>query len=222
MHYYKRNIGDYSKKAARLSILQHGIYNLLIDACYDREKFPTREEAIDWIWASSKEEIEGVDFILKKFFERQEDGTFVQRRIAEELEKYKNRCLTNRSNRGAAGDESLEKHDESSTSRQRNEQNQNTTINQEPRTTNHKIYIPENFTVSEQVARWAESRGYTRLEERLEHFVDWAKGNKKKYVDWDATFRNAIRGDWANINNKYPNGHGEPYNPGKMLGMEEI
>lgn len=32
MHHYRRNIGDYHKKAGRLSILQHGVYNLL-DAC---------------------------------------------------------------------------------------------------------------------------------------------------------------------------------------------
>ena len=37
MHYYKRNIGDYHKKAGRLSMIEHGAYTLLIDACYDRE-----------------------------------------------------------------------------------------------------------------------------------------------------------------------------------------
>ena len=41
MHYYKRNLGDYAKKAGRLSMLEHGSYTLLIDACYDRERFPT-------------------------------------------------------------------------------------------------------------------------------------------------------------------------------------
>ena len=39
MHYFKFNIGDYHKKAGRLSMLQHGAYTLLIHACYDREKF---------------------------------------------------------------------------------------------------------------------------------------------------------------------------------------
>ena len=62
MHYYERNIGDYHRKAGRLNILQHGVYNLLIDACYDRETFPTLEEAIDWVWAASPEEIEAVKF----------------------------------------------------------------------------------------------------------------------------------------------------------------
>jgi len=60
MHYYKRNLGDYAKKAGRLSMLQHGSYTLLIDACYDRETFPTLEEAIEWTWASTQEEIDAL------------------------------------------------------------------------------------------------------------------------------------------------------------------
>ena len=68
MHYYKRNIGDYAKKAGRLSTLQHGAYTLLIDSCYDREEFPTLEQAIEWTWVESPEEIEAVKFVLHKFF----------------------------------------------------------------------------------------------------------------------------------------------------------
>lgn len=89
MHYYKKNLGDYAKKTGRLSMLQHGAYNMLIDCCYDRETFPTLEEAIDWLWASTKEEIEAVEFVLKRFFTLQEDGRYVQKRIAEELAEYK-------------------------------------------------------------------------------------------------------------------------------------
>jgi uncharacterized protein YdaU (DUF1376 family) len=95
MHYYKRNIGDYAKKTGRLTMLQHGAYTLLIDSCYDRETFPTLDEAIEWTWASSTEEIEAVTFVLKKFFVLQ-DGAFVQNRIREELENYHNNSETNK------------------------------------------------------------------------------------------------------------------------------
>jgi uncharacterized protein YdaU (DUF1376 family) len=88
MHYYKRNLGDYAKKAGRLSMLQHGAYTLLIDACYDREQFPTMEEAIDWTWASSSAEIEAVQFVLAKFFTLI-DGRYVQNRIQEEIAQCK-------------------------------------------------------------------------------------------------------------------------------------
>lgn len=92
MHYYKRNLGDYYKKAGRLTIIQHGVYNLLLDACYDREKFPTREEAIDWVWASTEEEVAAVDLCLRRFFTLNDDGTYYQQRIAEELEEYRQFC----------------------------------------------------------------------------------------------------------------------------------
>lgn len=94
MHYFKRNIGDYHKKAGRLNMLQHGAYTLLMDACYDRERFPTREEAIDWCWASSEAEIAAVDLILSKFFELHE-GVYKQDRIAEEVEQYHANAATN-------------------------------------------------------------------------------------------------------------------------------
>lgn len=95
MHYYKKNIGDYHKKAGRLSMLQHGAYTLLMDSCYDRERFPTHEEAIDWTWASSKEEVEAVEFVLRKFFTLI-DGVYVQSRIHDELQSYKIGEIVNR------------------------------------------------------------------------------------------------------------------------------
>ena len=95
MHYYKRNLGDYAKKAGRLSMLQHGSYTLLIDACYDREIFPTLEQAIEWTWASSTEEIEAVKFVLSKFFILSSDGTYVQDRILQELLEYQAKSDTN-------------------------------------------------------------------------------------------------------------------------------
>lgn len=95
MHYYKRNIGDYAKKAGRLSMLQHGSYTLLIDACYDREHFPTLEEAIEWTWASTDEEIAAVTFVLGRFFTL-EDGVYVQHRIKEEIAEYHGKVETNK------------------------------------------------------------------------------------------------------------------------------
>lgn len=89
MHYYERNIGDYYRKAWKLNILQHGVYTLLIDACYDREAFPTLEQAIEWVWAETEEEIEAVKLVLKRFFICSENGIYTQNHIQEDLEKYK-------------------------------------------------------------------------------------------------------------------------------------
>lgn len=94
MHYYKKNIGDYHKKAGRLSMLEHGAYTLLMDACYDREKFPTLEEAIEWTWARTEAEVEAVKFVLTRFFELR-DGRYVQARIEEEVSKFHEISETN-------------------------------------------------------------------------------------------------------------------------------
>lgn len=95
MHYFKRNIGDYHKKAGRLSMTEHGAYTLLLDACYDRERFPTLEEAVDWCWARSSEEVTAVTFVLSKFFDLV-DGRYVQARIQDEINSYHAMALKNK------------------------------------------------------------------------------------------------------------------------------
>jgi uncharacterized protein YdaU (DUF1376 family) len=96
MHYYKRNLGDYAKKCGRLTMLQHGSYTLLMDACYDREAFPTLEQAIEWTWASAEAEIEAVKFVLSRFFVLDKDGCYVQDRILQELLHYHKNADTNK------------------------------------------------------------------------------------------------------------------------------
>ena len=138
MHYYKRNLGDYAKKAGRLSMLQHGSYTLLIDSCYDREQFPTLDEALEWTWASTTEEIEAVTFVLRKFFVLQ-DGVYVQQRIADELADYKGKAVTNK----RIADEREANRHASSTVRDEKCTNRVPVVNEpppnhEPLTINHK------------------------------------------------------------------------------------
>jgi uncharacterized protein YdaU (DUF1376 family) len=138
MHYYKRNLGDYAKKAGRLSMLQHGSYTLLIDACYDREQFPTLEEAIDWTWASSTAEVEAVEFVLRKFFTL-EDGRYVQKRIQEEIAEYHEKSTTN----ARIAQEREAKRKESSTNRAR-------TVNATPQKQNEPPPNQEPITINQE------------------------------------------------------------------------
>jgi uncharacterized protein YdaU (DUF1376 family) len=96
MHYYKRNVGDYHRKAGRLSMLEHGAYTLLIDACYDREKFPTRNQAMIWCLARTPEEVAAVEFVLFTFFEPDEEGRYTQNHILEDLAIYHGNKETNK------------------------------------------------------------------------------------------------------------------------------
>jgi uncharacterized protein YdaU (DUF1376 family) len=135
MHYYKRNLGDYAKKAGRLTMLQHGSYTLLLDACYDRETFPTLEQAIEWTWASTEAEVEAVKFVLSRFFTLDKDGRYVQDRILQELLHYQKNAETNK----RIADEREAKRREKRTNRAQDvdeapPNHKPRTINQEPRT----------------------------------------------------------------------------------------
>lgn len=138
MHWFKRNIGDYHKKAGRLTMLQHGAYTLLMDSCYDREQFPTMEEAIEWVWASTPEEIHAVEFVLGRFFTL-EEGVYIQHRISDELVDYQAKAETNK--RIAIEREAKRKviktikHEPCTTSERLDNES---SPNQEPITINHK------------------------------------------------------------------------------------
>jgi len=139
VHYYKRNLGDYAKKCGRLSMLQHGAYTLLIDSCYDREKFPTLEDAIEWTWASTEAEIEAVKFVLGRFFTLSPDGEYVQERILAELLEYHSKADTNK----RIAQEREAKRKEKSTGRAQSVDDASPnhkplTTNQEPQTKNQK------------------------------------------------------------------------------------
>jgi uncharacterized protein YdaU (DUF1376 family) len=95
VNYYKRHLGDYAKKCGHLTPLEHGVYGLVMDGYYDRERAPTRDEAIRWARARSDQEIAAVDSVLGEFFTLQ-DGRYMQKRIEEELEAFRARQEANR------------------------------------------------------------------------------------------------------------------------------
>lgn len=164
MHYYKRNIGDYSKKAGRLTMLQHGAYTLLLDSCYDRERFPTLDEAIEWTWASTESEVEAVKFVLSRFFKLDGDGQYVQDRILDELLNYHKNADTNK--RIALEREAKRKGKRTNRAQSVNEAPPNQeplTINQEPTTKKDKkgasavIVFPEGLD-QQAWTRWLDYR----------------------------------------------------------------
>ena len=71
-----------------------------------------------------------------------------------------------------------------------------------PRAQKTKTAIPDDFTVSERVERWATEKGVRNLEAHLESFVTKARAKGYQYASWDDAFMNAIRDDWAGLNGK--------------------
>jgi uncharacterized protein YdaU (DUF1376 family) len=204
MHYYKRNLGDYAKKAGRLTMLQHGAYTLLIDSCYDREVFPTPEQALEWTWASTEAEVEAVKFVLSRFFTLDKDGCYVQDRILCELLEYHAKADTNK--RIAIERETKRK--EKSTKREQvvddaSPNHKPLTINHEPLTNEPKVKmqrgsrLPADFAYPKEWADFCiETRPDLNLQNTFDEFKDYwcalpaGKGTK---ADWFATWRNWVR-----------------------------
>ncbi|OIR06013.1 hypothetical protein GALL_118100 [mine drainage metagenome] len=62
------------------------------------------------------------------------------------------------------------------------------------------VPIPENFTISDRVRKWAQEHGHDRLEERFDFFLTRCRSKGYLYVDWDAAFEVAVRDDWGDFN----------------------
>jgi len=207
MNYYQRHIGDYHKKAGRLSMIEHGAYTLLLDSCYDREKFPTREEALDWCWAKSPEEVAAVEFVLSKFFTL-ESGVYVQTTISENVAAYKEKAKKNK--QIAIEREEVRRlkreqavHESARTVHESPPNHKPITINQEPITNNKDISKPQaaRFTepsVSDVFQYMKEIQKGSQL--GAEKFCDFysSKGwmvGKNKMKCWKAAVRNWTKSD---------------------------
>jgi uncharacterized protein YdaU (DUF1376 family) len=206
VHYYKRNLGDYAKKAGRLSMLQHGSYTLLIDACYDREVFPTLEQAIEWTWASTEQEIEAVKFVLSRFFKLSEDGTYVQDRILSELLEYHAKADKNK--RIAIERETKRKQGNTKRAPDVNEpppnhkpitNNQEPVVDAAPKGTAKAKRLSPDWQLPKAWGEWTlENMAWGESSVRLEaeKFKDYwiAKGGREACkLDWEATWRNWCR-----------------------------
>lgn len=67
-----------------------------------------------------------------------------------------------------------------------------------------KTPLPDGFEISDRVKKWAQAKGYDRLEDHFESFVSKAKAKGYTYADWDEAFMGAIRNDWAEIRKGEP------------------
>lgn len=177
MHYYKRNIGDYAKKAGRLSMLEHGAYTLLMDAIYDRETFPTLEEALDWAWARDEAEVAAVKFVLSKFFELQEDGRYVQNRIQEELNSYKAKAETNARIAKEREEKRKYKHEPSRTVHEACEEKHEPSPNHKPLTNNQEPVTNINITADES-AKNPKPKRITKKQKAINALIEMGVGEK--------------------------------------------
>lgn len=85
MHYYTRHIGDYAKDTGHLSLLEHGVYTVLLDWCYATEKaLPDDLESVYRICrAQISAEKKAVQRVVEEFFPASESGRKNKRAVLE-------------------------------------------------------------------------------------------------------------------------------------------
>lgn len=233
MNYYKRHIGDYAKKAGHLSLLEHGVYTLLLDAYYDREQAPTRAEAVRISRCRTDEELAALDAVLSDFFDLK-DGRYVQTRVEEEFVKAEAQARANQENGKRGGrprkpkGKRTETHSVSDANPSDSENNPNPLIHQSTNPEKQKLVrkrtkpattaLPEGFGISDRVSRWAVAKGFHELDRHLEFFVGKARAKGYVYADWDEALMCAIRDDWAEVRSgRSRNGVTPPQQQSKTL-----
>lgn len=95
MNFYKRHIGDYIKATAHLSLLEHGIYNRLLDVYYTRESGIPEDQAARLIGARSPAEKAALQSVLSEYFELV-SGEWRQGRCDQEIANANEKAERNR------------------------------------------------------------------------------------------------------------------------------
>jgi len=215
MHYYQHNIGDYARDTGHLTVLEHGIYRLLLDWCYLNEKPITTEQAVR---VSRGNPVE-TQSVLSEFFSQESEG-WTHKRVVIEIQAYHAKAEKNRQN-GAKGGRPKPTNNPagSQTDAKHN-------LNHKP-LTNINTPIPPAKTpgaaaavslqtwlatikaMGEQpmpetdpVFDYAEQAGIPMEYMRLcwvEFKQRYSAPGAKKYKDWRSVYRKAVRGNWFKL-----------------------
>jgi uncharacterized protein YdaU (DUF1376 family) len=105
MNYYERFPGDFIKKTMRLTMLQDGAYNRLLDWQYANEEALPMEpdEQYRIARASTVDEKAAVDTVVARYFTFEHDGGLWPERVVEEIDKARKRMERSRTNGSKGG-----------------------------------------------------------------------------------------------------------------------
>lgn len=100
MIFYPWFAGDYAKKTQHLSLVEHGVYNVLLDAYYGSEKpLPYNLATLQRMCrAMSREEKVAVELIIAEYFYIGKDNLFHNEKADEVIAKQLHRIEVARAN----------------------------------------------------------------------------------------------------------------------------
>lgn len=221
MIFYKHFIGDYQRKTAALSMVEHGAYRLMLDEFYSNgEPLPLDRKALyRLVRADGPAERKAVDTILTRFWHESPQG-WVNARALEEITfagtvstTNRNTALAREAARRAAREAERAEHErdhepghaeqhEASTETAPHARDQSHSQSQKknPRA-ERGARIPDGWRPSDAALAWAaEDKPDVDTDAATAAFVDYfaAKtGQDATALDWDARWRNWIRREKA-------------------------
>ena len=185
MHYYQFNIGDYRRKTMHLSVLEHGVYRVLLDSYYLNEK-PLPSDHAKLMRTHSirtANEKAALQNVLDDFFSLTDDG-YVHHVCDDEIKKYREKsekASASAKARWGKNANAMRTHSEGN-------------ANHKPITNNHKPIINTNKARPKDAAQVEEYAAGIDFIVDGQAFIDhyeangWMRG-KNKVKDWKACVR---------------------------------
>lgn len=102
MNYYERHLGDYTRDTAHLSLLEHGVYTILLDRYYITEHGIPDAQKYRLARARTRAERQAVNVVLNEFFTLK-DGIWINNRAEEEIAATRHKITTAKVNGGKGG-----------------------------------------------------------------------------------------------------------------------
>jgi uncharacterized protein YdaU (DUF1376 family) len=214
MYHYQKNIGDYRSATMHFSLLEHGIYNQLLDWYYLDERPLSKDNRTLFrrLSASSETEQQAVLDVLNEMFILTDDG-WTHKRVDREIAQYKAKSQQARE-AGKLGGRPSKKGDGFENNRDgfEKEATAKPTANRKPLTENQETFVdaaPKGTAKAKRLSpdwqlpkAWGEwtlenmAWGESSVRLEAEKFKDYwiAKGGREACkLDWEATWRNWCR-----------------------------
>ena len=192
--WYPRNTGHYARDTKHLTLEQHGAYNLLMDHYWDHGEgcLPSDErkllQILSRVWGVTPQKTRKTWQVLTHFFVKKVDH-FSHKRLDDEIQQADELIEKKRKAGQAGGQASAKARGQASGQHNNNNNNNN----------NKKIYIPEGFSLTDDLIEYAAKKRVTdlnALQNFTENFIDQNKAKGYKYVDhksaWKTWLRTAI------------------------------
>ena len=212
MKFYPHHIGDFDHATRHLTRIERSIYRDLIDVYYDTEQPLSLDTAYlkRKIMATSEEESQAVEQVLKEFFIKTENGWFNGRCDTEIIAYRKNNSQKSMAGKAsAAARASRKQHAVNATqdndlfggNSQIDEPEENTeNTNDQPKIPRGRV-LPADWTLPKKWGGWAlnERSDMTEIDVRnaadsfRDHWHANANQANGKKLDWEAAWRNWIR-----------------------------